>query len=118
MKNIPLNCLALSSFGFSMGHLCFAFLFAASDFCFHISGHTSSGREVVCFLVSLHPDHVYPSGGLSFSRTNLVNPVRASDNTSSEVFVVLVTSMYSSEWGTFFLSARTVRLWVQRDDDK
>ena len=57
----------------------FCFLFAASDICFHISRHTSSGREVVCFLVSL-PNHVYPSGGLSFSRTNLVNPVHASDN--------------------------------------
>ena len=53
--------------------------FATSDICFHISRHTSSGREVVCFLVSL-PNHVYPSGGLSFSRTNLVNPVHASDN--------------------------------------
>ena len=27
MKNIPLNCLALSSFGFSTAHLCFAFFF-------------------------------------------------------------------------------------------
>ena len=58
MKNIPLNCLALSSFSLSMAHLCFAFFFAASDICFHISGHTLSGLEVVCFLVSLHPDHV------------------------------------------------------------
>ena len=31
----------------------------------HISGHTCSGLEVVRFLVSLIPDHVYPSGGLS-----------------------------------------------------
>ena len=58
MKNIPLNSLALSSFSLSMAHLCFAFFFAASDICFHISGHTLSGLEVVCFLVSLHPDHV------------------------------------------------------------
>ena len=83
IKNILLNCLALSSFGFSIAHLCFAFFFAASDIHFHISGHTSSGREVVCFLVSLHPDQVYPSGGLSFSRTNLVYPVHASDNSLS-----------------------------------
>ena len=55
IKNIPTNCLALSSFGFSIAHLCFAFFFAASDINFHISGHTSSGREVVCFLVSLSP---------------------------------------------------------------
>ena len=68
IKNIPLNCLALSSFGFSIAQLCFAFFlfFAASDIKFHISGHTSSGREVFCFLVSLLPDHVYPSGGFSF----------------------------------------------------
>ena len=82
LKNIPLKCQALSSFGFSIAHLCFAFFFAASDINFHISGHTSSGRDVFS-LVSLHPDHVYPSGGLSFSRTNLVNPVHVSDSSLS-----------------------------------
>ena len=68
----PLHCLALSSFSFSIAHLC-------CDICVHTSGHTSSGREVVYFLVSLLPDHVYPSGGLSFKKMNLVNPVHASD---------------------------------------
>ena len=83
--NIPRNCLALSSFGFSMAHFCFALRlrFDASDMCFHISGHTLSGLEVVCFLVSLSPDHVYPSGGLSFNKINLVKPVHASDNSLS-----------------------------------
>ena len=53
MKNIPLNCLAFSSCGFSMAHLCFALSFSMHQtYDFHISGHTSSGREVVCFLVS------------------------------------------------------------------
>ena len=46
MKKIPRNLLALSSFGLSMIHFCFALLFAASDTCFHISGHTLSGLEV------------------------------------------------------------------------
>ena len=32
-----------------------SFFFAASDICFHISGQTLSGLEVVCFLVSLPP---------------------------------------------------------------
>ena len=68
-------------------HLCFAFFFAASDINFHISGHTSSGREVFCFLVSLHPDHVYPSGDVSSSRTNLVNPVHGT--TLHQVMFVL-----------------------------
>ena len=111
MKNITLDCVALSSLGFTKAHLCSAFFFVASDIIVHISDHTASGREVVCFLVSLHLDHVYPSGGLSFSWTNLVNPVHASDNpsfsihvpvifnlfsnnTSSDVCDVLVTSMY------------------------
>ena len=49
IKNIPLNYLALSNFGFSIVRL---FFFDASDTCFHISGHTVSVREVVCFLVS------------------------------------------------------------------
>ena len=79
MKNIPLNCLAFSSFGFSTAHLCFAFFFAASDIKFHFSGHTSSGREVVCFLESLPPDLVYPSGGLSFNKMNLVIHPRSSN---------------------------------------
>ena len=64
LKNILFNCLALSSFGFSISHLCFPFFFDASDICFHISGHTLSGREVVCFLVSLLPDHVPAAPGL------------------------------------------------------
>ena len=67
-KNILLNCLALSSFGFSKAHLCFAFFFAASDINSNISGHTLSGREVLCFLASLSPEHEHPSGGFSFSR--------------------------------------------------
>ena len=62
MKKIPRICLALSSFGFSTANLCFAFFFAASDKC------PLSGLEVVCFLVSLSPDHVYPSGGLSVNK--------------------------------------------------
>ena len=38
------------------------------------------GERLFVFLVSILTDHVYPSGGLSFSRTNLVKPVHASDN--------------------------------------
>ena len=83
MKFFSLNCLALSSFGFSIAHLCFAFFLAAPDIRVHLSGLLSSGREVLCFLVSLHPDHVYPSGGLSFNKMNLVKPVHASDNSFS-----------------------------------
>ena len=110
MKNVPLNCLALSSFGFSIAHLCFAFFFCKLDICFHMSGHALSGLEIVCVLVSLHPDQVYPSGCLSFNKINLVKLVHASDNSffhprSSNhqyvfptirpvMYVVLVTSMY------------------------
>ena len=83
MKKIPRYCLALLSFGFSMAYFCFALRFDASDICFHISGHTLSGLEVVCFLVSLLPDHVYPSSGFSSSTVNLVKPVHASDNSRS-----------------------------------
>ena len=113
MKKIPRNFPALSSFGFSIAHCCFAFRFDASDMCFHISSHTLSGLEVVPFLVSLSLDYENPTGGLSFNEINLVKPVHASDisrsastfqqssicfsiNTSSDVCVVLVTSMYLS----------------------
>ena len=80
IKKIPRNLLALSSFGVSIAHFCFALLFAASEICFHISGHTLSGLRVVCFLVSLLLDHVHPSGGLSFNKMNLMH---ASDNSRS-----------------------------------
>ena len=100
MKNIPINCLAFSSFGFSIAHLCFAFFFAASDINFHISGYTSSRREVVCFLESLLPDHVHPSGGLPFSRTNHVNPVHASNNS-------LFPSTF--QWSSIFVSTKNVQ---------
>ena len=40
-------------------------------------------EKFFCFLVSLHPDHVYQSGGLSFNKMNLVKPVHASDNSFS-----------------------------------
>ena len=62
---------------------CFALRSYASDICSHMSGHTLSGREVICFLVSLLPDNVYSSGGLSLNKMNLVKPVHASDNSFS-----------------------------------
>ena len=74
MKKIPRDLVALSSFGFSIAHFCFALLFDASDICSHISGHNLSGLEVVCFLVSLLLHHVYPSGGLSFNSVSGVTP--------------------------------------------
>ena len=66
-----------------MAHFCFALRFDASDICFHTSGHTLSSLEVVCFLVSLSPNHENLSGGLSFLKMNLVKPVNASDNSLS-----------------------------------
>ena len=67
-------------FWFLDGPSLFFFLFGASDIRVHISGHMSSGREVFGFLGSLSPDHVFPTGGLSFKKMNLVEPVHASDN--------------------------------------
>ena len=112
MKKIPRICLALSSFGFSIVHFCFALFVAASDICFHISGHTLPSLEVVCFLVSKSPPGPCLSVRWPFvQQMNLVKPVHASDNslspstsqsssiffsnnTSCDVCVVLATSMY------------------------
>ena len=97
MQKIPRNCLALSSFGLSIAHFCFASLFAASDLRFLISGHTLSGLEVVCFFISLTPDHENHSGGLLFNRMNLVKLVHASDNSLSiPVSVIIDQVMYGS----------------------
>ena len=98
-----------------------------AHFCFHLSlpfllsfvqssGHKQSGLDVSCFLVSLHPDHFYPSGGFSSHRVNCLKPVEGSDKslepsifqwssmrrsciTSKFVRVVLDTSMYFSGIG-------------------
>ena len=46
----------------------------------YISANNLSGLVVVCFLVSLRPDHVCPFGGLSLNIVNLLKPVHVSDN--------------------------------------
>ena len=100
MKKIPRNCLVLSSFGFSIVHFCFAFSLHQPCASTHLATHRLDEKLFV-FL----KDHVYPSGGLSFSKMILVKPVHASENslstvqffsnnTSSDVYAVLVTSMY------------------------
>ena len=82
-RRYHVNCLALSSFGFSIALFCIAFRFDASNMWFHISGHTLSGLEVVRFLVSLPADHAYPSRGLAINKMNPVQPVPAPDNSPS-----------------------------------
>ena len=138
MKNIPLNRLALSNFGFAIAHLCFAFFFAASDINIHIFVRTLSGREVVCFLVGLShrtmcilllafPSvkqilwilsmrliilYLHPcSSNLHSVLTNI---------TSSDVCVVLATSMYfngkgnDSSLGTYSLTLGST-WWRQKN---
>ena len=48
--------------------------------------------EKLFFLVSLTPDHVFPSGGFSLNTMNLVKPVHASDNSLSPTTEALVGS--------------------------
>ena len=96
------------------------------------SDHKWSGLDVAGRLVSLLPDHIYPSGGFSSNTLNWVKPVQESDKsldpsifqkssmrrsclTSKFVVVVLDTSMFSVESGVILLSASKVWLWVQRD---
>ena len=106
MKLILRNLLALSSFRFSISHFCFSLPFDASDISFQISGHKETGLEVVCFLVTLLLDHVYPSGGSSINKVNLVKPVDISDNSrspstfqkSSIFFSSIHPKMYSEPW--------------------
>ena len=90
----------------------FRFLFRCIGHKFpHIWPHIVRTRSFFCFLENLPLDHENPSGGLSFNKMILVNPVGVSDhsfspstfqsssiclsnNTPSDVCVVLVTSMY------------------------
>ena len=96
---------------------CFALRFDASDIGFHISGHTLSGLEVVCFLVSLLPDHIHPAVVHS-TKWILWKPVHESDTsrspstlplssilsniTSKDVRVFLVTSIFQWNKERFF----------------
>ena len=110
---------ALSSFGFSIAHFCFSLRFDASDISFQIPGHKESGLEVVCFLVSLLRDNVYPSSVFSSNIVNHVKPVHVSDNSrpsSTFQFVALSTWMYFSGIGND--ASLGTSLCVQRDDAK
>ena len=73
MKYIPLNCLALSFFGFQKAHLCFSFFVHRP----HI--WQCHQDKVSLFSYWSSPRPCEPSSGLSFNKVNLVNPVHASD---------------------------------------
>ena len=74
---MPLNLRALSSF--SMAHYCVSLFWAAFPMLVLTSGHTLSGLVVAWIFVSLHPEHMYPFGGLSLNKVNFVNPFQESD---------------------------------------
>ena len=76
------NFLASPRFGFSTPRLLFSSLRSIRHI-FPSLWHKVSGLEVVCFLVSLHPDHVHPSDGFSYIIVNLVEPIHESDNSPS-----------------------------------
>ena len=61
-----------------------------------MSDNKVSGLEVVSFLVSLSPDHVYPPGGFSLNTVNLVKPVHASDNFRSSSAFQLSSICFST----------------------
>ena len=76
MKWIPRNLHALSSFGFAIAHLCFSLSWAFLADPLQSSGHKWSGLDVACRFVSVHLDHIYPSGGFSLHRVNWAKPVQ------------------------------------------
>ena len=84
---------------------------------------------------SLPPDHVYQSGGFSSNTVNLVQPVHVSDNSRSPSTFQLSSMFFLQHYiqgriccpGNVdmfkrkrkgFFSARTVWLWVPRDDGR
>ena len=125
MKQIPRNLLALSSFGFSLDHLCFSLSLAFFAIPLQSSGHQWSGMDVACRFVSPPPDHISPSGGSSLYIVNWVKPVQESDKSldpsifqQSSMRLSCKTSKFvciSVEDGTILLSASKIWLWVQRD---
>ena len=112
---------------------CFSFILAFLPNFTQSSGHEWSGLDVNCFLVSLHPDHIFPSGGFSSNRVNRVKPEQESDKCLDPsmfqrssmrrlLFNIQIRSCsfwirqwISVEKGMILLSASKVWLWVQRD---
>ena len=82
-KQIPRFFSSIVKLRTSIAHFFFSLRFDASDISFQTSGHRESSLDVVCFLVSPLPDHVYPSGVFSSIIVNLVTPVHVSDNSRS-----------------------------------
>ena len=76
MKKISRNLSALSSFGFSIAHLCLSLSSAFFNILLQSSGHQCSSLDVACHFVSLLPDHMCPSGGFSLNGVNWVKPVQ------------------------------------------
>ena len=66
--------------GFSIAHLCLSFSSTFLPNFVQCTGHKWSGLHVNCCLVSLSPDHIYPSGGFSSNRVNWVKTVQEADN--------------------------------------
>ena len=79
MKKIPLNCPALSSFGFSKAHLCFGFFRCIGHKFPHIWPYIIRTRSFLFPWQSPPRPYVSSSGGLSLSRTNLANPDRGEE---------------------------------------
>ena len=126
------HCRALVSRWFTCAFL--YFFFAASDICFHISDHTLSGLEVVCFLASLSPGPCF-FRQVAFRSIKWIlwslsmhliilflhsrsNSHQFSNITSSDVCVVLVTLTYfSGTRNDSSLGMKSLTL-VPRDGDK
>ena len=104
MKKIPRNCRALSGFGFLDSPLLLRFAFSLHQT--YASTYLARHCRVLRLFVSLSlpPDHVYPSSGLSFKKMNLVKPVHASDNFCFSIHVPVIIWIFLQRYVKWCMS--------------
>ena len=99
MKNIPLNCLALSIFGFSTAHFLFCFLFHCIR---HMLPHI--WPYIIWTRSWLFPRKSPPAPGVAvrwpfIQKKNIVKPVNASDNSlSPSTHVPVIFHMFLQQY--------------------
>ena len=91
MKSIPLDCLALSSFSFSIAQLCFAFISTASDMMFDISCRCWRGHS---------PNHEWCHRNSCFNENTIENSklIRPKCNAKTKSRPIRSMSVHELRW--------------------
>ena len=79
---------------FLADRFCFSFSLAFLPNFVQSSGRKWSGLDVNCSLLSLSPDHMYPSGSFSSNRVNCVKLVQGSDKSREPSIIPIIIGAF------------------------